>query len=117
MNKHMPRKKLPKGYKAKESTFFTMKANPKGASVGNFVNNMKTLASPVTKAAKGASKVYKETYKNNVARDKALGLDDPISKVSAGIKGVLNVGVQGIKSIPKPKPIEKRKRSRIERYY
>jgi hypothetical protein len=57
-----------------------------------------------------------EAYLEN-GTDKALGLDDPISKVSAGIKGVLNVGVQGIKSIPKPKPIEKRKRSRIERYY
>lgn len=107
-----------KRIKKTPSTFFTMKANPKGASVGNFVNNMKTLSSPITKAAKGASKVYKKTYKNNVARDKALGINDPISKVGAGIKGVLNVGVQGIKNIPRPspKPVQKRKRSRLERY-
>lgn len=28
---------------SKPSTFFTMNANPKGASIGNFVNNMKGM--------------------------------------------------------------------------
>jgi len=45
----MPRRKIPKGYKPTKSKFFSMEANPKGASIGNFANNMKALGSTVKK--------------------------------------------------------------------
>lgn len=49
----MSRSKRSKISKEKDpSRFFSMKPNFQGASVGNFVNNMKSLASPVTKVVK-----------------------------------------------------------------
>ena len=49
----MPRRNLPKGYKAKPSTFWTMKENSNGASVGNFVGNVNSL--PKAFAAAGSA--------------------------------------------------------------
>lgn len=45
-------KRIVKGYVPTKSKFFSMEANPKGASVGNFVNNIKSLGGAVKSVGK-----------------------------------------------------------------
>jgi len=64
---------------------------------------LKEMRKAAGKMVKGAGSTFKNTYKANIAADKKLGLNDPISKASAGIKGVMSVGAKAISKIPRRK--------------
>jgi hypothetical protein len=79
----MPKRKLPKNYK--ESTFFTMKANPEGASIGNFVNNMKRI--PRAFSEVGTAIINNNTPARRKHRRNAMPMNykNPKYKPSSGI--------------------------------
>jgi hypothetical protein len=57
-------KRIKKTKEKDTSRFFSMQANPDGASVGNFVNNVKAITSPIVKPVKKAVSAYKNYAKN-----------------------------------------------------
>jgi hypothetical protein len=58
----------PRMRQATPSKFFSMKINPEGASIGNFVHNMKSIPSGVNTIAKGALKLAKNLIKVKAKR-------------------------------------------------
>ncbi len=80
----MPRSRINRyAAKGEPSKFFSMEANPEGASIGNFVNNIKEIGSLVKK---GVKKAKARTARYSTSNSKEEGINKNLQ--SMGYKDI-----------------------------